>query len=174
MNRELSAFQDLTLDFIGGEEMLVLVPKKGPINQDLTDPNIPLGSAIIAKKITNPEDILSPVAEPSEGGSHENLDSQSYLIYYEGYPKGQPTPKSFSSGLQKALNRANKLSPTKQNLILSKGTLTQLFYIVGILDSAKLSNYTNRTNLGTQNQYNQYIDLFPEYKDVYLQWVDPQ
>jgi hypothetical protein len=160
MNNQSTEFQDLTLDFIGGHEYLVLVPKS-------TSSGVEPASAIVAKKITSEEGTQSP--------QNENLDSRAYRIsvWEKSTDRNNPTP--FAEKINNALDRLEtKDSPAKYggSLILSKENLVSQFNIVGILNTLKLNEYLSNDIIKDKLEFNTYIDVFPEYQGQLSSWVN--
>lgn len=156
-----SNYQDLTLDFIGDQEVLVIIPKEptktGGGIKDLNAINPK--SAIIAKKITSRGE-----------SSEENLDSNAYAISFE--LANNETPETpFSTKIIKALEKTSANYPKSQPLI-SKDYLLKTFHICGILNVDKLKNSTPETN--NFLELGAFIELFPETKKELLDWVGVQ
>jgi hypothetical protein len=194
MNNTISEFQDLTLDFIGGQEYLVLVPKKHEVQKILP------GSAILAKKVTNrsdfapieaiytPSEPLCSVEDPSTPATQsnppssvptlnkqptpteENLDSKAYKIYYEGNSFGAKNLTHFYEKMKLALERECRSYPTSSKLLLSKEDMINKFQIVGVLNTNKLRDYSVQFKSNPED-LSQYIDIFPEAKETLSQWI---
>jgi hypothetical protein len=167
MNNQLTELQDLTLDFIGGHEYLVLVPK-GTDTNDGTQPhfNIEPSSAIVAKKITNEDGVQSP--------QNENLDSRAYRINIGEKSSKKTNPTAFAEGVKNALDRLENKdsSPYSGGLVLSKEDLINQFNIVGILNAPKLNEYISKNATKQNLEFDTYIDIFPECQGQLSSWVN--
>jgi len=150
-----STYQDLTLDFVGDQEILILMPKDPQKSK-----NIAPGSAIIAKKIINAD------------LQKENLDSLTYAVYYEGNLHNAKNLNLFSEKVKKALERHSQNYPTKAKLLLPKEELLKHFTIAGILNQERLEHQL-LTQPPSQNEHiGSFVDLFPETSQVFLNWVE--
>lgn len=168
MNNQLTELQDLTLDFIGGHEYLILVPKSTDTNDgNQLRFNIEPSSAIVAKKITNEDGVQSP--------QNENLDSRAYRINIGERSSEKTNPTAFAEGVKNALDKLeNKDSSPHYNggLVLSKEDLINQFNIVGILNTLKLNEYISKNATNQNLEFNTYIDIFPECQGQLSSWVN--
>jgi hypothetical protein len=184
MNNPLSEFQDLTLNFLGDKEYLILVPKsqstiKEEPELEANAPNklqkeLLMGSAIIAKKITNTLDLDRPTNnEPQNSSTNEDLDSKTYSIYYEGNAYNASNLKTFAQKINKAVERESKSYPTSSKIIVSEENLRKFFHIVGILNVERLKvHLLEDTETPNQNdQWLHYIEVFPESKNTLEGWL---
>jgi hypothetical protein len=184
MNNPLSEFQDLTLNFLGDKEYLILVPKSQPTikEEPELEANAPnklqkellMGSAIIAKKITNTLDLDRPTNnEPQNSSTNEDLDSKTYSIYYEGNAYNASNLKTFAQKINKAVERESKSYPTSSKIIVSEENLRKFFHIVGILNVERLKvHLLEDTETPNQNdQWLHYIEVFPESKNTLEGWL---
>lgn len=180
MNNQLSEFRDLTLDFLGSQEYLVLIPKNWSCVESSTSSLSP-GSAIIAKKVTNSQSDNAPnTKENLYGSPKENLDSQAYNIKYSlDTSCAHKNPTTYFQKIQYILNDKTAPSPKFPNLLVSKADLTSLFHIAGVLQLHKLEEITKSATESTTESATKsksipidyYIDIFPEYKDELHNWV---
>jgi hypothetical protein len=161
MRSTQSNYQDLTLDFIGDQEVLVIIPKfpskeiEGIEKLSAISPK----SAIIAKKLTT-----------TKKSSEENLDSNAYAISFEPkeYNDKESLSTPFSTRIYKALEESSANSSKPKSLI-SKDYLLKNFHICGILNTDKLKSNSPDTN--NLCELETLIELFPETKSEFLEWV---
>lgn len=183
MNNNLSEFQDLTLDFLGSQEYLVLVPKPNKLglrSSPAIQAKMPPGSAIIAKKITNSHQIQSDIGTRDETNGDqpnalsENLDSQTYGVYFGEYNTGDNTSQAFFQSLNDALEKEQNVFLPSRRLLVSKKNINEIFSVVGILNTSKLKELRLTPVKLKVELVGDYIDIFPEYRDVLLDWVRPK
>jgi hypothetical protein len=136
---------DLSLDFLGSSEFLILIPKA---NRHA----IAKGSGITAKSLRD-----------------------NFQIDYEGNLYGACNMKTYEQRLLHAASRGMENYPTVARIWLSKADMLRDFEVVGILDYENLkTELKNRQYYGDDSEVQavkKSADIFPEQKDKLEAWA---
>jgi hypothetical protein len=136
--------EDLTSDFIGIEEALLLLPIK---DREISDSNrqgelnepIKKGGAIVARKIDITDfpyqspPLTIKKQEPRFMIDYENMSKQNLDQEKDSQDNVYKLIKNFNLSLNLALNRHLKSTPTPKRLWLNKGEFSKTFDIIGIV-----------------------------------------